>query len=207
LSLRWLRDTVCSDEIHRAEELGKDPYEIMIELAENIPIGSDKLIYLPYLMGERSPHLDPDARGVFFGLSAVHTKANLIRAVMEGVAFSQLDCVEVFRDMGVPIDFMAACGGGGRSTLWRKMLADMYGCNVYTLKNDEGPSMGVAILAGVGAGEYDSVEQACNELIVYEDVQKNIEQNNKEYEKYHSIYKAIYNHLKADFNDLANIAP
>ena len=109
-----------------------------------MPIGSEKLIYLPYLMGERSPHPDPDCRGVFFGLSAMHERPHLIRSVMEGISFSQWECVEVFREMGVPIEDMMICGGGGRSPFWRQMLADMYGCSVSTVQSDQGGALGAA---------------------------------------------------------------
>ena len=95
-----------------------------------MPVGANKLLYLPYLMGERTPHLDPDARGVFFGLSAIHTRKDMLRAVMEGVAYSLNDCLSVFHEMGITINDMMACGGGGTSPLWRQMLADLYACDV-----------------------------------------------------------------------------
>lgn len=137
-----------------------DPYELMTAEAEKSPIGANRLIYLPYLMGERSPLLDSDARGVFFGLSAIHTRGDLVRAVMEGVAYSQRQCLDVFREMGVDVSDMAVCGGGGRSPLWRQILSDLYGCLVKTIASEQGPALGAAILAGVGAGVYDTVAQA-----------------------------------------------
>ena len=91
--------------------------------AEESPVGCNRLLYLPYLMGERTPHLDPDCRGAFIGLSAMHTRKDMIRAVMEGVVYSLRDCEEVLKDMGVAFESMAACGGGGTSPLWRSMLA------------------------------------------------------------------------------------
>ena len=132
----------CTPEMAEAAEKGVDPYEIMTAEAARVPIGSEKLIYLPYLMGERSPHPDPDCRGVFFGLSAMHERPHLIRSVMEGISFSQWECVEVFREMGVPIEDMMICGGGGRSPFWRQMLADMYGCSVSTVQSDQGGALG-----------------------------------------------------------------
>src|SRR5574344_2403224 len=127
LSLKWYRDNFCHEEMDTAAGMGVDPYYLMDKQAARIPIGSGRLIYLPYLMGERTPHLDPDCRGVFFGLSAMHTRQHLLRAVMEGVTYSQRDSVEVLRGMGVQIKDMIACGGGGSSPLWRQMLADVYG--------------------------------------------------------------------------------
>ncbi len=160
LSLKWFRDNFCLEEKAVAEGMGKDPYFLMDQQAERVPIGCNKLLYLPYLMGERTPHLDPDCRGVFFGLSAIHTKYDMLRAVMEGVTFSQRDSVEVLREMGVELHEMLACGGGGSSPLWRQMLADTFDCEVKTVVCKEGPALGVAILAGVGAGVYKSVKRA-----------------------------------------------
>ena len=112
LSLKWFRDNFCGAEKEAAALMGVDPYYLMDKEAETVPVGANKLLYLPYLMGGRTPHLDPDARGVFFGLSAIHTRKDMLRAVMEGVAYSLNDCMGVFREMGVAIDDMMACGGG-----------------------------------------------------------------------------------------------
>ena len=121
LSLKWFRDNFCAAEKQTASLMGVDEYYLMDKEAEQVPVGANRLLYLPYLMGERTPHLDPNARGVFFGLSAMHTKRDMLRAVLEGVTYSLRDCVEVFREMGISVDDMMACGGGGtivRSRLW-----------------------------------------------------------------------------------------
>lgn len=146
LSLKWFRDQFCQDYIKEAKEQGIDSYDLINRDVEGIPAGSERLIYLPYLMGERTPHLDPDCRGVFFGLSAMHTRAHLLRAVMEGVSYSLADCNDILKEMGVKVNQMMACGGGGRSPIWRQMLADLYGCPVKTVSQSEGPALGVAIL-------------------------------------------------------------
>ena len=205
LSLKWLRDTCCSEEIAESEKLGVDPYVVMDRLAENVRPGAGGLVYLPYLMGERSPHPDPYCRGVFFGLSALHTRANMIRAVMEGVAFSQLECVDVFREMQVDIEDMVACGGGGRSSLWRQMLADMYGCPVSTVKADEGPAFGAAILAGVGAGIYDTVESACDSLVGKQLIQSPNTATKEQYSGYYKLYKKLYTDLLDSFRYLSSL--
>ena len=205
LSLKWLRDTCCSEEMIEAEKLGVDPYVVMDRMAEKVIPGAGGLVYLPYLMGERSPHPDPDCRGVFFGLSASHNRANMIRAVMEGVAFSQLECVDVFKEMQVNVADMIACGGGGRSTVWRQMLADMYGCSVSTIKADEGPAFGVAILAGVGAGVYDSVEAACDNLVNKNSILKPNPSTRKVYEDYYELYKKLYADLQQSFKLLSKL--
>ena len=156
---------MCEDYVNEAKNQNVDPYYIMDKDAAIVPCGSNKLMYLPYLMGERTPHLDPDCRGVFFGLSAMHTKKDMIRAVMEGVSYSLSDCNDILTEMGISINEMMTCGGGGTSMLWRQMLSDMYNCSVKTVDSKEGPALGAAILAGVGAGIYPSVEEACRKII------------------------------------------
>lgn len=205
LSLKWFRDNFCHEEMIAAAGMKKDPYFLMDKQAEEIPIGSDRLLYLPYLMGERTPHLDPNCRGVFFGLSAMHTRQHLLRAVMEGVTFSQRDSVEVLREMGVSINEMLACGGGGSSPLWRQMLADIYGCPVKTVVSKEGPALGVAILAGAGTGVYSSVQDGCAAVIKTNPPQNPILQNSAEYEKFYNIYRALYPALKNNFSELAKL--
>lgn len=205
LSLKWFRDNFCASEIETARGMGVDPYFLMDKQAERSPIGCRKLIYLPYLMGERTPHADPDCRGVFFGLSAIHTKYDMLRAVMEGVAYSQRDSFEILRSMGVCTTEMMACGGGGSSALWRQMLADVYNCPVSTVKSKEGPALGVAILAGVGAGLYASVQEACAEMIHTNPPQVPIAENVPKYEKVYRVYASLYPALRENFKALAEI--
>jgi len=205
LSIQWLRNNICMDEIREAEAAGIDSYDLMDKLVEAVPIGADRLLFLPYLMGERSPHPDADARGVFFGLSGVHGRANLIRAVREGVAFSQLECVEVFREMGVPVDDMMLTGGGAKSPVWRQMLADLYGCPVSIPASSEGAALGAAILAGVGTGVYSSLPEACAQLIGKGETVMPDENRGKEYAPYFELYKQLYRSLKVDFKTLGKI--
>lgn len=205
LSLKWFRDNFCHAEIEQAKSEGTNVYAITDNEASQIKPGCDRLIYLPYLMGERTPHLDPDCRGVFFGLSAMHTRAHLIRAVMEGVSFSLLDCVLILREMGIDIDRMMACGGGGSSPLWRKMLSDMFGCDVTTVGSKEGPALGVALLAGVGAGAYSSVQQACEAVIKTDKLQKPDAQLTELYGRYHELYTQLYKSLQDNYKTLAGL--
>ena len=205
LSLKWFRDNFCMSEKETANLMGVDEYYLMDKQAEQATVGANRLLYLPYLMGERTPHLDPDARGVFFGLSAIHTRRDMLRAVMEGVTYSLRDCVEVFREMNVNVSDMTACGGGGSSLLWRSMLADLYNCSVKTTASKEGPALGAAILASVGAGLYDSVPDACAEIVRADKVQAPTAENVPEYEKYYQLYRNIYPALKEKFKALANI--
>lgn len=205
LSLQWFRDSFCSVEMEEAAKRGVSPYVVMDEKAAEVPIGSNRLIYLPYLMGERTPHLDPDCRGVFFGLSAIHQRPYLIRAVMEGVTYSLKDCFDVLREMGVSFSEMYACGGGGTSSLWRQMMADVYGCPVRTVKSKEGPALGVAILAAVGTGLYPDVKTACDAMIEANPKQEPNPENTQKYASYHKLFRNLYVSLKDDYKKLAKI--
>ena len=203
LSLQWFRNTFCAAERETAIGMGCDPYELMTGQAERSPIGANRLLYLPYLMGERSPLLDSNARGGFIGLSAIHTKGDLIRAVMEGVAYSQRQCLDVFREMGVDVSDMAVCGGGGRSPFWRQMLADVYGCPVKTIASAEGPALGAAILAGVGAGVYASVPEGCAAAVRTGENQQPVPENSAAYEPFYQLYRELYPALRNSFHALA----
>lgn len=205
LSLKWFRDNFCTAEKETAAAMGKDPYFLMDQEAEQVPIGAGKLLYLPYLMGERTPHLDPQVRGAFVGLSAVHGKKEMLRAVMEGVAFSLNDCKNIIQEMGIPVDDMMACGGGGTSPLWRQMLADLYRCPVKTVASKEGPALGVAILAMVGTGAYPSVAEACRAIIRTDKTQQPIPENTDRYAPFYALYTKLYPAMKDSFKELQEI--
>ena len=205
LSLKWFKDQFCQDYVEEARRQRVDVYDLINQDVETVPAGSDRLIYLPYLMGERTPHLDPDCRGVFFGLSAVHTKRHLLRAVMEGVSYSLCDCNEILKEMGVEIREMMACGGGGKSPVWRQMLADLYRCEVMTVVQEEGPALGAAILAGVACGIYPGVEEACGRLISVKDSTAPRPAEAETYAGYHALYQKLYKSLKEDYKELAGL--
>lgn len=205
LSLKWFRDTFCMEELMTAELSNIDVYKLIDAEAETIKPCSDGLVYLPYLMGERTPHLDPNAKGVFFGLTAKHSKPHFIRSIMEGVTFSLRDCLEIIKGMGVEISEVRASGGGGKSGVWRQMQADIFGTNINRIASDEGPALGVAILAGVGAGVYDSVPQACQEVIKIKDSLPPIADRIEKYDDFYNMYTKLYRSLKDDFTQLNNI--
>lgn len=205
LSLKWFKDNFCGDIVAKAEKEGKSPYYLMDKIAGGVPAGCRKLIYLPYLMGERTPHLDSDCRGVFFGLSAIHEKADMLRAVMEGVSHSLTDCFDILNEMGVSTSEMTACGGGGTSSLWRQMLASMFGCEVKTLLTKEGPCLGVAILAGVGTGIFESVESACESFIENGESCQPVKSESETYREYHKLYNKLYSDLKESYKIMAQI--
>lgn len=185
LSLKWFRDNFG---------WGED-YETLTNRAAAVVAGADGAIWLPYLMGERTPHLDPDARAAFVGLTAGHGRGHLVRAVLEGVAFSLRDSIEIFREIGVPIDAVRVGGGGARSPLWRQIQADVYGRAVETVEAEEGAAFGAAILAGVGVGAWASVDEACRSVIrVAERVEpdpRSAEILEKNYQAYKLLYSAL----------------
>ena len=206
LSLRWLRDTCCEKEIEMAGKRGVDPYVILCEMAEKSPVGANRLLFLPYLMGERSPILDELSRGAFIGLSGMHDKGDMIRAVLEGVGYSQKQCVEVLQGMGVPTTDMMLCGGGARSPVWRQILTDLYGCPVKTCKaSEEGPALGAAILAGVGTGVFSSVEQACEKIVIPDNIHEPDDANVAAYKPYYDLYKTLYPALRESYHKLASL--
>lgn len=205
LSLKWFRDSFCGAEKDTAAQMGLDPYVIMDKEADKVPIGSNRLLYLPYLMGERTPHLDPNARGVFFGLSAMHTRRDLLRSVMEGVTFSLRDCLSVFEELQLRLDSMMACGGGGSSPLWRQMLADVFGVPVKTAVSAEGGALGAALLAAVGTGIYASVPEACDAAIQIKGEQPPIADNAAAYAPYYALYRQLYGTMKEPFSALAKL--
>ena len=160
LSLRFFRDRfgVLSKD-------GRDPYDILAEEASAAPPGSEGAFWAPYLMGERTPHLDPNARAALVGLTASHTRGHIIRAVMEGVAYSLKDTFTIFEEMEIPVTSIRLGGGGARSPLWRQIQADVYAHEVEIVAAEEGAAYGAAILAGTGAGAWSSVDEACDKVV------------------------------------------
>jgi len=205
LSFQWMRNNFFTTEQEEAQKSGQEINKVLDEICKKIPAGAEKLLYLPYLMGERTPHLDPYARGVFFGLSATHTKAHLLRAVMEGVVFSMMDCMRLMEEMGIAMEDIYASGGGAKSEIWRQMMADVFHKNMCLNNSAEGGALGVAILAGVGVGAYQSVSEACDEVIKTTKVQPPIEQNVPLYAEYYELYRALYGTLKDSFKVLSKI--
>lgn len=202
-SLQWFRKRFCREEQKEAEAQGRDVYQLMDEMAEKIKPGADKLLYLPYLNGERTPHLDPDARGVFFGLSSIHEKAHLIRAILEGVAFSLNDCLSILRDLDVDAEDMMLTGGGAASPLWREIIADVFNCRMKTCVSNQGPSLGAAILAGVGSGVFADLEEGCSKVV---EVKNSTEPEHPEvYAPYYQAYKDLYLALASEYKKLAKI--
>jgi xylulokinase len=183
LSLRWFRDTF-------APGVG---YDELTADAARIPAGSDGMLWAPYLFGERTPHLDPEARAAFVGVTASHTRAHCVRAVMEGVAFSLRDTLTLFAELGIPVEQIRLGGGGARGPLWRQIQADVYGRPVELLAAEEGGAFGAALLAGVGVGAWPTVEAACAATVKVADViePKNAATMDEAYVKFRRVYPAL----------------
>ncbi|SHE59029.1 xylulokinase [Desulforamulus putei] len=206
-SLRWYRDTFAGEERAVAQLTGKDPYELLNDEAALIEPGSEGLLFLPYLSGERTPHADPLARGVFVGMSLKHTKGHFVRSIMEGVAFSLKDTVEIMSGLGIALDDLRITGGGGRSPVWRQILADVLNMPLHVMENSDGPAYGAAILGAVGAGCWNSVPEAVAATCSRQQLQgvTPIPQNAARYQKIYQIYADTYPPLKPLFKRLGEI--
>ena len=189
-SLRWFRDQFGAG----GTTIG-DPYDALTKEAASVPAGSDGVMWAPYLMGERTPHLDPNARAALVGLAANHSRAHVVRAILEGVAFSLRDSFTVFDEMKVPVNNIRLGGGGARSPLWRQIQADVYGYSVEIVEAEEGAAYGAALLAGVGGGVWKTVDDACRAAVrVKSTVNPNRESSavmQQQYRKYRRIYPAL----------------
>jgi xylulokinase len=203
-SLRWYRDTFADSERTKAQESGQDVYDLLTEQAAEVPAGCEGLLFLPYLTGERTPYPDPDARGVFLGLTIRHRKGHFVRAILEGVAYGLRDSLELMRALGISIQEVRASGGGARSSVWRQILSDVLDTDIVTVSSTDGAAFGAALLAGVGATVFPGVSEACSAAIrmtgrtrpgpavpVYAD--------------YYPRYRALYPAVAGEFEALAEV--
>jgi xylulokinase len=182
LSLQWFRNNLAPGV----------SYDALTAEAATAPAGSQGLYWLPYLMGERTPHLDANARGGWIGLTAKHTRADLIRSLMEGVSYSQLDGLEIIQKMGVSVSSVRVSGGGARSAFWRQMLADVFNLRVAMLESEEGSAYGAALLALVGTGEYSSVIDVCKAAVREVGFVEPRAEESAIYASGHRIYQSLY---------------
>jgi xylulokinase len=181
-SLRWWRDVLGAER----------SYDDLCDAAAAVPPGAEGLLFLPYLTGERTPHLDPLARGAFFGLTARHGTAHLTRALMEGVLFGMRDSLEIMRGLGVAPTEVRATGGGARHPLWLELQADVYGLPVVRTAADEGPAYGAALLGGVAAGVFADVEDACARVSLRPEVVEPDGGRGAAYEERYALYRELY---------------
>jgi xylulokinase len=171
----------------------------MSEKADNVLPGSDGLIFLPYLSGERTPHMDPEATGIYYGLTLKHSRDDMIRATMEGVVFSLRDSFDIFNELGLSMNRIVASGGGASSTCWKQIIADVFERDVYnTISLKEQACMGACILAGLGTGIFKSAQDVCENILkleyqVTKPIAENVAVYKKNLAKFRSIYKLLNN--------------
>lgn len=194
-SYQWLRNTLCSAEVEAAGRLGVSPYELMNQQAAASPAGAKGLLFLPYLMGERSPHWNPAARGVFLGLTNTHNRADMIRSVLEGVTFNLRIILDCFTKQGIHISSMRVIGGGAKGDLWRQILADIFNTPIERLEFlEEATSLGAAIAGGIGAGIFKDFLVAQKIVRVKEKICPN-DKNRETYDGQYEIFKQAYEAL------------
>jgi len=193
LSLQWFRNQL-------APEASYD--DLMVEAAKS-PVGSNGLYWMPYLMGERSPHLDAGARGGWVGFTAKHVRADMVRALVEGVSFSQRDCLQVIEDLGVEVNSVRLSGGGAKSAFWRRILADVFQRRTATLANQEGSAYGAALLSLVGTGVFASVPEVC-EVAIQETASLTPDPHDSAiYQRHYEVFTQLYPALKPLFGVMA----
>jgi xylulokinase len=193
LSLQWFRNQLAPGA----------SYDTLTTEAAQAPVGSQGLFWLPYLMGERTPHLDATARGGWVGLTAKHTRADLIRSVIEGVSYSQRDCLDIIEELGVTVSSVRASGGGAKSEFWRGLLANVLHKRVVTLETQEGSAYGAALLALAGTGEYASVPEVCKAAIRETESVEPVVPDTEIYARGHRIYRSLYPALRTVYREIA----
>jgi len=192
-SLQWLHDSLFPDV----------PYERLLAEAERAPLGAGGLVFLPHLTGERCPHPDPGARGAFVGLTSRHTRAHLVRAVLEGVTLTMRQILDIFRSLGVEADRIRVGGGGARTTFWRQLQADIYGAPVELPNTEEGPAFGAALMSGVGAGVWPDIPRACRETIGVRENREPERESALAYDELLATYARVYPALAPAFAGIA----
>ena len=204
-SFQWFRNQMGQSEVSAAQMQGIDPYVLLTNEAAKIGLGAEGLFFLPYLTGERTPHFDSDAKGAWIGLTVRHTRPHLIRSLLEGATYAMRDSFELIREMGVEIEQVRVSGGGGRSPLWRQLQADIYGVDVTMVNSTEGPAFGVALLAQVVIGNFDSVPQACKETILPVEHTRVDPQAKLFYDRGYAMYRQLYPALKDSFKAISKL--
>lgn len=204
-SLRWLRDVLGGAEKEVSRWTGEDVYDILGREASKAEPGSEGLLFLPYLIGERCPHADPRARGAFVGLTLRHNRCHIVRSVFEGVIFSLRDVAELIREMGAPIQQIRTSGGGALSELWRQIHADVFDSEVLTVSGSaEGGAYGAALVAGAGVGVWPSVEEAVR-VVRVETKNPPVIKHREIYDRLFPVYRDLYSALKESFDRTSEI--
>ncbi|MBD3308037.1 xylulokinase [candidate division KSB3 bacterium] len=196
-TFKWFRNVLSAAQPYS--------YEAMTDEAAQIAPGAEGALFLPYLAGERTPHMDSLARGVFFGLTVRHTRAHMIRAIMEGVVFAMRDCLEIFKQLQVSPEKIIAGGGGTLNPLWRQIQADILGFPLVTAQTPEKSATGAAMIAGVGTESFASFEDACQRTVIFGEETTPIPEHTACYEDYYRFYRSLYPALKERFAEVAQL--
>ena len=210
-SFQWFRNELGFIEVELARVISQkkknpiDPYELLVEEANQAPAGSEGLFFLPYLTGERCPHPDPNARGGWIGITSRTNRDMMVRSLLEGVTFGMRDAIEIMREMNIPISQVRAGGGGARSDFWRHLQADIYKAPVVMTNSTEGSAYGVALLAGVGTGAFKSVEEACKLSIKQTAKVAPNKKLSALYDRHYPVYQKLYHDLKDTFAQIASL--
>ncbi len=199
LSLQWFRNQLASGMAEEAEAQDLEIYDLLTREAESVPPGAEGLFWLPYLMGERTPHLDANARGGWIGLTAKHGRGHLVRSILEGVAYSLNDCLGIVASLGADVEAVRGSGGGAKSPLWRAILAGVFRRPIATLQTQEGSAYGAALLAMVGTGQFASVEEACREVIIERSREVPEPSLESAYEGTYAVFRELYPALRELF--------
>jgi xylulokinase len=201
-SFQWYKNHLGREEQSIEDGGGENAYELLTQSAEQVAVGCEGLVFLPYLSGERTPHPDPHARGAFVGLTLRHSKAHLTRAVLEGVSYGLKDSLSLMQELGIRPDKVILSGGGARSSLWKQMLADIFESPCSLVNAREGAAYGAALLASVGCDHFSSVEEASDSWIKETELVE-ISSNLSKYHKNYKIYQNLYPRLKESFRELS----
>jgi len=206
-SLQWFADELAPFEKVEAKKLKKDVFELLDQLAQKSKIGSDNLFFLPYLTGERCPHPDPNARGAWIGLTRNSSRADVVRALLEGVTFNMNAILSIMRDgMKIEVKQVRGTGGGVKSKLWRSMQSDIYNAPLAITNSHEGCAFGAAILAGVGSGVWKSVEEACRKSIRTVSIDKPNRARVSDYARRQKIFNKLYFDLQQRFKEISALS-
>ncbi|HEY6563614.1 MAG TPA: FGGY-family carbohydrate kinase, partial [Pirellulaceae bacterium] len=200
-ALEWFANALCPE----LEGAKQSVLSLLDQEAAAVRPGAQGLFFLPYLAGERTPHADPLARGCFVGLTLHHSRGHLTRSILEGVGFALRDSLEILRGLDVPVRRVRMSGGGARSELWRQVLADQLGCRVRTLRAEEGPAFGVALLAAVAAGEYRDIREACAATIQTASENRPDPSARREYNQRFPVFQQLYRSLREDFRRISEL--
>jgi xylulokinase len=204
-SYQWLRDTFCQQEKDAAEQLKVSPYELMNLQAEKSKPGANGLLYFPYLLGERAPRWNPDARAVYFGLAMSHSRADIVRATLEGITLNLKVILDAFRQQGAQIESMRVIGGGASGRVWRQIMADIYGIPIRRpALLAEATSFGAALAGGIGVGMYKDWSLAETLTPIVDELQPNPELTGL-YEKLYGVFNRAYDAFEPFFTEVATL--